>query len=351
VVAGYDGFTDHTHRPSALASRMLTQAGCDVTETMACGLGGGIGFMYAVFEYRQLDHPLLTIVAQHHPAPWLETAAGHLGVTTMTQHSSATRAAVGKLEKALADGKPAQILVAKGELPWHPAGNPMEAADPYAVVVAGTRDGSFLVDDVPGGPQLVDGDVLGLAWAAHRKGRHEMTTVAEVLDRPDLASAVRQALTLTADHLTGPVLGNAFDVNFGLSGMARLAKDLRDARTRSGWTARFSDEPGFRYVTARLAECLTSAYTAPGATRPLYAEFLEQASGLLDAPRLKSAAEAIASSGAEWQAIADKARAAAEEHPSAASPGEVFTELARHVDTAADHELRAVELIRLAVPS
>ena len=51
----------------------------------------------------------------------------------------------------------------------------------------------------------------------------------------------------------------AFDVNFGLSGMARLAKDLRDTRTRSGWTARFSDEPGFRYVTARLADAVTKA--------------------------------------------------------------------------------------------
>lgn len=132
VVACYDVFTDHIHRPSALASRMLTHAGCDVSETTACGLGGGIGFMYAVFEYKQLDHPLLTIVAQHHPAPWLETAAGHLGVTTLTQHSSATRAAVGKLEKALADGKPAQVLVAIGELPWHPRGQPPGGGRPRA---------------------------------------------------------------------------------------------------------------------------------------------------------------------------------------------------------------------------
>lgn len=348
VVAGYEGFDDHTHRPSALASRMLTQAGCDVSETTACGLGGGIGFLYAVFEYKQLDHPLLTIVAQHHPAPWLETAAGHLGVTTLTQHSSASRAAVGKLEKVLADGKPAQVLVAKGELPWHPAGSPMEAADPYAVVVAGTRDGSFLVDDVPGGPRLVDGDVLGRAWAAHRKGRHEMTTVAEVPDRPDLARAVRQAVALTADHLTGPVLGNAFDVNFGLSGMARLAKDLRDTRTRSGWTARFSDEPGFRYVTARLAECLTSAYTAPGGTRPLYSAFLSEASALLDSPETAGAAEEIAASGRQWQALADLASTASES-PLPDRPDEVFAELAEHVDAAAAHEGRAVEALRQAL--
>ena len=36
------------------------------------------------------------------------------------------------------------------------------------------------------------------------------------------------------------MLGNAFDVNFGLSGMGRLAKDLADTRTAEGWWKRGS---------------------------------------------------------------------------------------------------------------
>ena len=75
--------------------------------------------MYAIFEYKQVDHPLLTIVAQHHPQPWFETVVAHLDVAAVTQHSSAGHAAVTKLEKTLADGVPAQLLVARGELPWH----------------------------------------------------------------------------------------------------------------------------------------------------------------------------------------------------------------------------------------
>jgi hypothetical protein len=153
---------------------------------------------------------------------------------------------------------------------------------------------------------------------------------------------------LTADHLTGPVLGNAFDVNFGLSGMARLAKDLRDTRTKSGWTARFTGEPGFRYVTARMAECLTSAYTAPGGTRPLYGAFLSEASALLDSPELAGAAEEIAASGRQWQASAGLASKASES-PVPARPDEVFAQLADHVDAAAAHEGRAVEAIRQAL--
>jgi hypothetical protein len=51
----------------------------------------------------------------------------------------------------------------------------------------------------------------------------------------DLAAAVRQAIATTIAHLTGPVLGNTFDVNFGFSGMAKLAEQLRDGKGKTGW--------------------------------------------------------------------------------------------------------------------
>lgn len=350
VVPGYAGFTDVTHRPSALASRLLGQAGCAVDETLACGLGGGIGFLYAVFEYKQVDHPLLTIVAQHHPQPWLEAVAEHLEVPLTTQHSSSGTAALRKLEEALAAGSPAQLLVSRGELPWHADGLPEEAADPYPVVVAGSRDGSFLVDDLPGGPQVISPEDLARAWTAHRKGRHQLTTVAAAPPSIDLAAGVRRALRLTVEHLTGPVLGNAFDVNFGFSGMAKLAAEMREPRKKAGWAARFGEPGRFAYATARLAECLTTAYTAPGATRPLYAEFLTEAAGLLDSPDLAGAAEAVAASGEEWLALAEEARAAAREGAGSREPSEVFAALAEHVDAAAEHERRAVELVDQAVP-
>ena len=178
-----------------------------------------------------------------------------------------------------------------------------------------------------------------------------MTTIGETPAAPDVKQAVRRALTMTTDHLTGPVLGNAFDVNFGFSGMSKLAAELREPRKKSGWTSRFGEPLKFTYVTARLAECLTSAYTAPGGTRPLYAEFLEEASGLLDAPELVAAAEAIAASGAEWQALADMARSASEAGSSGAEPDEVFAAMAEYVDAAAEHERRAAELIRSVVPA
>lgn len=308
LLPGYPVPADASHRPSALARGLLAHAGTDVSEAMACGLGGGIGFLYAVFEYREVATPLLTIVAQHHPQPWLDAVAAHLGLTLTTTTSSRPGPALAKLDTVLDAGTPAQILVSRGDLPWHEPAHPEEGADPWAVVVAGSQDGTYLVDDGDGDLHRVDAAVLVAAWAAHRKGRFALTTV----DRPTapvaVAAGARAAMRTTYAHLTGPVLGHAFDANMGLSGMHRLAEDLADTRTKKGWVRRFGSPEALAVGADRLADCLTTAYTAPGATRPLYAAFLAEAADLtgLDLlPVSRTATEA----GSRWSEVADVAAA------------------------------------------
>lgn len=43
---------------------------------MLVGLAGGIGFLYAVFDYQGFQ-PMVTIVARHHPErPWSWSGSG-----------------------------------------------------------------------------------------------------------------------------------------------------------------------------------------------------------------------------------------------------------------------------------
>jgi len=72
----------------------------------------------------------------------------------------------------------------------------------------------------------------------------------------DLAGAVRSALATTVAHLTGPVLGHAFDVNFGFSGMRRLAQQLRADRGKDAWARRFASPEAPAFALRRLYECL-----------------------------------------------------------------------------------------------
>jgi hypothetical protein len=344
LTPGYPAFGADAHRPSGLVRHLLAQRGIDVSEAMACGLGGGIGFLYAIFEYAEVPHPLLTIVAQHHPQAWLEAAAQHLGLTLTTATSSKAGPALIKLDAALDAGSAAQVVVGRGLLPWHPEVPPEEAADPHAVVVAGKDGDDFLVDDGAAEPYRLDTEILGRAMAAHRKGRFAVTTLDAPDGSPDLTAAVRAAISTTHAHLTGPVLGNSFDVNLGLSGIRRLADDLADTRSKKGWTRRFGSPQAFGVGTRRLAECLTWAHTAAGATRPLYSGFLAEA-GPVARLDLSAPARAAADAGSLWTEMADLAGASTAED----DPAETFAALAALASAVVEVEERLAAELGAAV--
>jgi Domain of unknown function (DUF4872) len=202
----------------------------------------------------------------------------------------------------LDQGQAVMCTVDKTQLPWR-SGEFGLAQDPYHVLVTGRSGSTLSVDD--DGQRVIDEAEFGLAWAGHRKGRYERTVIAPAAD-VDLPAALRAAIRTTVGHLTGPVLGNAFDVNFGFSGMARLAGALRDDR-KAGWLQRFADPGAFATVVARLHDCLEIQYTAPGATRPLYADFLDESAGVLADDRIARAAAAFRESGQIWSRLAGQA--------------------------------------------
>ncbi len=89
--------------------------------------------------------------------------------------------------------------------------------------------------------------------------------------------------------------------------MAKLAAQLRDGRTKQGWPRRFGGPVTFFHGVRRLYECLELQFTAPGATRPLYADFLDEAAPVVKAPALHEAAAMFRESGATWSRLADRA--------------------------------------------
>ena len=347
LVPGYPAFGAEFHQRSALSRHLLAQAGLDLSEPMTCGLGGGIGFLYAVFDYSGLPVPLLTVVAQHHPQPWFEAVTTHLGVATTTLTSSAPRTALAKLDAALDAGRPALILTGRGLLPWYSTVSEWEAADAHPIVVAGRVDDDYLVDDGIEKPRHLHLDALATAWAAPRKARFALTTVADLPDPVDLPAAVRAAVTTTTDHLTGPVLGHYFDANMGLRGMAKFVAELRDSRTKTGWARRFPTDEALRTAFRRLADCLTWQYTAVGGTRPLYARFLTEAADVTGLDLLPAAEDARLC-GEIWTQIADLAGSAGSGPID--DPAALRGQIADLADTAIDTEAALVQHIRSAMP-
>ncbi|MFD0656925.1 BtrH N-terminal domain-containing protein [Thermocatellispora tengchongensis] len=262
------------HRESSLLARLLTRSGVHAyDETTLYGLGGGIGFMYFVFEYQGM-HPSLTIVAQAHPAPMIPTALSRIGVPYEIKQTGSARVAERTLRETLAEGRPAICTVGAFSLPWRPR---LPYPDPLdvAVLALEEQDGTTVVhldDPLPGTTTPTKWTIplpdFMTAWSAPKKDRHRLITIPTTPDVTPGPNAAHEAVADTAAKLTGPVLGNAFDVNFGLSGMAKLATHLADRRTKEGWTRRFSDPEAFFTAMTRLHACLETDHTAPAAGRP-----------------------------------------------------------------------------------
>jgi hypothetical protein len=308
LVPGYPAFGGGSHRESVLLAHLLEQAGHvaphtgqPYSEAMVCGLAGGIGFMYALFEYRGVP-PILTIVAQHHPDPWAPAALNRLGVGFVEEHSASARPALSKLYQWLDRGRAVYCTVAGHLLP----GQASSTAGPHPVVVAGYEGSTVWLDDQASTPTAIAEDRFVASWSAHPKGRHHRLIVGEPTGSVDLPRAIRAAIATTVSHLTGPVLGHSFDVNFGFSGLAKLSAQLRDGR-KAGWGHRFAGAGALAFALRRLYECLELQYTAPGATRALYAEFLDEAAGVLDDAALARAAVRFRESGQAFSAVAARA--------------------------------------------
>ncbi|GAA4054496.1 BtrH N-terminal domain-containing protein [Nonomuraea soli] len=292
------------HHESALLRRFL---GGGPSEALLLGLGGGIGFMYFVFEYSG-HAPMLTIVCQAHPEPMIPLALTRLRVPYETKRTGSPRVAERNLRAAVDEYGGALCRVGRYELPWRPS---MPFPDPVDVAVTGISGDVVTVDDDTV-HELPLQDFMA-AWSGVKKDRHQLITVTgEASGEPLVAEAVAG----TAAKLTGPVMGNNFDVNFGLSGMRKLAAQL------PSWGRRWDD---LAVPLRRLHACLELEYTTPGATRPLYADFLDEVGA--DAWLYREA-------GDVWSAVA-----------SAALAGKPPEEIAALVGQAAEIESAAAEAL------
>ncbi|ACZ30116.1 hypothetical protein Xcel_1085 [Xylanimonas cellulosilytica DSM 15894] len=274
-----------THPASAVVVALLRASGLTLDPVTAFGIGGGIGFMYALFRYRDTAHPLLTLVCQHHPDAWAPAILERLEV----EHTAAS----GKRELArvLDADRPVILPVARGAIPWL-APDPLTAGEEHVVLALPQGEGARIFDGTGAHARLTR-TALVEGYASTRR-KHPVVTVADGATLPeDLGAAVAAGLRATVSGMTGPVLGNAFDVNFGLSGLRRWAERVA-APGPDGWGEAFAQSDVWR---TRLTECITTEHTAPVAGRPLFARLLRQAGH-------PDAAEHFDRSARHWRTIA-----------------------------------------------
>jgi hypothetical protein len=294
-----------------LANRGLVapHTGQPLSEAMVLGVGGGLGAGYILWEFKAHDSRSLVLGFRNnwqYPDRWALKACARLGVPADLHETGSTKRAAEELAAAVGQGVPAivwadQQLLGYRHLPGFLEGY---GGPPVTVYGLDERAGVALVDDRNRAPLTVPVDALAAARARVGSYRHRQLVLdapAAELDSDGLRAAVREGLAEQVEHL-----GRRSD-SFALPAFRKWARLLTDPRNAKGWPKVFADRAGLFGACLSVYENLEPVGWGGGNLRQLYAEFLDKAAGLLDAPALSKAAAAYREAAIRWHEVTEVA--------------------------------------------
>lgn len=272
------------------------------TEAMLFGLTGGAAVMYFVFEYE--GFPPQVAIGTRYPFDPLDNAIRRLGLIADLSETTSQKRAVDNLLSALATGEPAIVWADVFQLRYNalPSGG-FPGMRPIVVYGYDSETGQIFIADRASVPLTSTTGELSAARAAQGNLENRVLVVEVPNDGLNgLGEAVEDAIRSCLTLYTGkPTKGPAS--NFGLKALDKWA-DLIDSGKKKGWRKLFADP-------ALLYEALKSIYTqvedsgnGGGASRPTYADFLDEAARVIGKKALGKAAEQFHAAGQAWTALA-----------------------------------------------
>jgi hypothetical protein len=294
-----------------LANRGLVapHTGQPLSEAMVLGAGGGLGAGYILWEFKAHDSRSLVLGFRNswqYPDRWAIKTCRRLGVPAAVHETGSAAKADAELRAAVGQGVPAiawadQQLLGYRHLPaW------LEGRGGPPVTVYGIDDdaGTALVDDRNRAPLTVSLDALAAARArvvSYKRRLLVLDAPAAELDGDRLRRAVRDGLAEQVEHLSQR------SDSFSLPAFRKWARLLTDGRNAKAWPKVFADRVSLFDACLSVYENLEPVGWDGGNLRGLYAQFLDEAAGLLEAPDLGKAAAAYREAEAAWQVVAETA--------------------------------------------
>ncbi|NUT93422.1 MAG: BtrH N-terminal domain-containing protein [Saccharothrix sp.] len=281
------------HCETTALGALLRHEGLDVSEPMLFGLGEGLGFVY--WDAKNLDFPFLG--GRVKPGAITRTAADRLGLTLHVQETASPRKAWRNVAAALDAGRPVGLQLDSYHLDYfttkvHFGG--------HFVAMRGYDDThAHLVDTAQQGGTVTT-TLASLERARSERGpmtaRNLSYTVTRPTTRPDLAAAIRTAVTTNARAFLDPPIAN-----LGHRGIGKAARQV------VRWLDRSSDPARDLPLAATLME---RGGTGGSLFRALYRDFLAESAAIVDDDNLRLGHRLYAEIAPLWTEVADLVTAA-----------------------------------------
>jgi hypothetical protein len=282
----YCGFTaPHTKKP--------------FTEALLLGASGGIVMGYFSFAYKGYD-PHVAILTRSTFDP-LNTMLSRLGIVQDVRQTTNPQKAADKLIDTLQDGRPAIVWAELWSLPYNGLRLDKGMWANFPLVVYGSEQGTVHIADRAAVPLTVTTDEFNAARGRVKKDKFRLLT----LDEPDpdkLPQAVQLGIRDTLKRYVESPVKNAKH-NFGFAAFDRWTAVLSKASDKQSWAKVFPPGGPMYAGLASAFENMGLGVSRQG-DRALFADFLDEASVILDRSALKDAAKAFRKCAKGWDALA-----------------------------------------------
>lgn len=271
------------------------------SEAMLLGISGGCVIGYFSFSYQGYD-PQARILTRNTFNP-MDTIFERLGIAQNIRQTTIPAKGRAALIDSLENGVPPIVFADMFSLPYNALSTdePMWAMMPILIYGFDEDQDAVWISDRARVPLKITTEELERARARVKKYKFRQMTP----DPPDpdkLPSAVRMGIWDTIKLYTEqPPKGSKN--NFGFAALKRWADLLVKPKLPRSWEKEFPSG-------SKLYAGLTSAYhdinifgKAGNAERDMYADFIEEASAVLDKPSLQYAAKLFRNSAQAWNAL------------------------------------------------
>lgn len=272
------------------------------SEAMLMGISGGAVMAYFTFQWEGAD-PQARILTRNTFDP-MNTFLSRLGVVQEVQQTGKAEKGKGNLIDTLADGRPAIVWADMWKLPYNALpDNGMWGTMPIVVYGYDEQADTAYISDRARVPLTVTAEQLQAARARVKKDKFRVLT----LDMPDhdkLAAAVSAGIWDCINLYTEKPPKGA-KKNWGLQAFQTLHTELTKQKGRGTWANEFpAGLPLYSALTWFFSDIMTFGKEGR-AERDVYAQFLDEASAVLEKPDLQEVASLFRQSGERWNEFAD----------------------------------------------
>ena len=303
------------HPPTAALMKILQAKGISnpitkqpYTEALLFGIGGGIGLGYILFQFKHLPNPIVVLGFRNewnNAQAFLETLTDRLFLKVQFQEFKQIEDGKQGLEQAINRQQPVIVWVDKAHLPYRQLSADLKGFISHQVTVYGhdERSSHWHLDDLSNRLIEIREKTLSIARENTSPQNYLMMTFinAESLSVQELRASIIDGIKDCAAQLTQA------QPNLGISNLDIWANQLTDQVGFTGWPHLFKNHKSPYPVLRMIYESIKLNGADGFALRKIYADFLQEAAGMLSNYALNAVAGQYLQLANHWSNLADNA--------------------------------------------